>query len=177
MTPTMIIMAMSRKMTFMSMACMASSKLMILYSGKKVPASIGHRQHQGRPQEGRQRPVHQLEGNEAVDGQQHQRGHPEARCDGPGHLDAHVRKVDGGTLPIVFFLHDAAQGETSRISEGCLFRLDLHDGPGKGPRRQGDFDLVGAILACSNLLGQLRSSFRRRRSSARRPSGASSGHR
>ncbi len=83
MTPTMIIMAISRKMTFMSMACLASSKLNDPVLREEGSRRVSHRQHEGCTQKSRQSTVHQFEGNEAVNGQENYGGNPESRSDGP----------------------------------------------------------------------------------------------
>jgi hypothetical protein len=47
------------------------------------PRRIGHRQHEGCSQESRQRPMHQLEGDEGIDDQENYGGNPESWGDGP----------------------------------------------------------------------------------------------
>ena len=70
MTPTMIIMPMRRKMTFMSMACYGVFKRQDEIIRVERSGRIGDEQDQGGAQQGRQGPVHPFRCNDHIDQQQ-----------------------------------------------------------------------------------------------------------
>ena len=103
--------------------------------GVERPDGIGDEHEQGRPQQGRQGAVHDLEGDQRVDQQQDQGGDPEGRGDGPFHFQGLVGQKDGVALFIHPFRQHLVQHHPGRGLVGGLGRLHFHLGARESPFR------------------------------------------